>query len=162
MKLKTKQPINFDTWIEQIKKFTSGNTNIISTNFPVNTTDMGVAEICITMDKPLHEGFSGTICYIQHYSETKPGLKEVYTEEGGDVEMQDVTTHYTQDVITYKREMSYEDTNALVVVMESNLPSELVGLDRLKEIVIQGVLADAVGHNTFGGLLAEDYEVILE
>lgn len=160
MKLKTIAPVTFDTWINQVKKFTSGNTDIISTTFPVNTTEMGVAEIRVTMQKPLHEGFNAVICYIQHYTITKPELKEVYTEEGGDVQMKDVTTSHSVEIVNYNKTLTYEETNNLMIAIESQLPNTVVGLDRLKQVVIQGVLQDAVANNTFDGLLVTDYEVI--
>lgn len=142
MKVKTKQPVSAQQWLDQVGRFAKVSKQTPVKNHPVTEVENLQAEIKINIKKPLTKGFQAEVTYIQHYR----------TQVG------ETTTDIEHEIVKYIEQIPRDMLNVMIAQFTDNVPSELTTyLDIQDWIIEQGVLQQIVSKHTFGGLLAEDY-----
>ncbi|QQV90421.1 hypothetical protein Harreka1_14 [Olleya phage Harreka_1] len=156
MKITTTVDIDFDTWVNQASRFTRGDDNLNTRNIPENTLTSGKAEIHVELLKPLIEGFSANIKYVQNFTVQEESFvinnETSLTESIGLVDKPK-----SLEVISYKKEVPYDDVNIMLQEIDALLDAKMSGLERLKAQVMKGVVLDIVGHSSFMGLTEDQY-----
>lgn len=159
MILKTKNPINFDQWIEQASKFTQGLDSLITRNIPEKTDLSGSAEIQVNVLQPLYKGFKGEVTYRQHFKRII-SIQE-YNDEGVAIgDPVDTEIDQSLDIIKYIKIIEKQEANAIFQQVDQMVDPSIVGFDRDEAKIMTAILLDVVAHGTFGGLKAEDYDQI--
>lgn len=106
--------------------------------------------------KPLIEGFSANIKYVQNFTVQEESFvinnETSLTESIGLVDKPK-----SLEVISYKKEVPYDDVNIMLQEIDALLDAKMSGLERLKAQVMKGVVLDIVGHSSFMGLTEDQY-----
>lgn len=142
MKVKTKQPVTEQQWLDQVGRFAKVSKQTPVKNHPVTEVTNLHAEIHIEIQQPLTMGFQAKVTYYQIFD--KPADQ--------------TTTRVKNKIVQYTEQIPRDMLNVMIAQFTDNIPSELTDyLDIQDWIIEQGVLQQIVSKNTFGGLLAEDY-----
>lgn len=142
MKVKTKQPVSTQQWLEQVGRFAKVSKQTPVKNHPVTDVTNLHAEIHIEIDQPLTMGFKAKVTYYQIFD--KPADQ--------------TTTRVTNKIVQYVEQIPRDDLNTMIDAYKNSIPNTITKyLDKQDWIIEQGVLNQIVSKHTFGGLKAEDY-----
>lgn len=159
IKLQTTVNVDFNTWIEQAKRFASISDVVSQNNMPIDTPTSGKAIIEISYNTPLHNGFNGRVCYFQNYTKTfdsalldENGLPTETTEQ--------ITKNVRHKIIDYNMVLSVVQIEFLLDQAIENVPSEIQGYIKRQQAAV-GLIAlqDVIVHRTFN-LQPEQFELL--
>lgn len=168
MKLKntTTVAVTFEQWSERIKSFMTANQNRIKLTQSQLAQDL---KACINVDiTSILNGFVAQVSYVQlvHYIANQGNIDLILAanseldENGTPEEVPEPIESYTErEIFNYTHIADIQTTNAMLDSVESFVPVEVTGLDRIRAKVKILVLGDIVQNNVFG-LNYADWEQI--
>ena len=145
MKLRTKVNITPEQWQEQASRFSKITDQVNKLTFPKTDVTNLHAEIEMNVVQPLTKGFKGHVTYTQFF----------------EVPIGETTTTKSHVVVDYYEIIPRDMANVMISQFTDAVPSELTAyLDIQDWIIEQAFIQQVVSKNTFGGLTANDYELI--
>ena len=158
MKIKntTTVPVTFEQWSERIKSFMAANQNRIKLTQAQLAQDLK-ARINVHITSILN-GFNAQVSYVQlvPYVANQGNINEVIAanyeigENDTPQEVPQPIEAYTErEVFSYTHIAGIQLTNGMLDSVESLIPTEVTGLDRIRAKVKILVLSDIVQNNVF-------------
>lgn len=168
MKIKntTTVAVTFEQWSERIKSFMAANPNRINITQSQLAQDL---KACINVEiTSILNGFVANVSYVQliPYVANQGNIDAIIAsnseleENATPVEVPQPIEAFTErEVFKYLHTASIQITNAMLDSVDSYVPVEVTGLDRIRAKVKILVLGDIVQNNVFG-LAYADWEQI--
>lgn len=159
MKLKntTTTAVTFEQWSERIKSFMTANQNRIKLTQSQLAQDL---KACINVEiTSILNGFVAQISYVQliPYIANQGNIDLILAanseleENGTPQDVPEPIEAYTErEVFKYTHIADIQITNGMLDSVESFVPAEITGLDRIRAKVKILVLGDIVQNNVFG------------
>lgn len=157
IKVKTTQPVNYTTWLDQVSRFATNGERSLVASIPQKTlieSNNGNAEIIIDIKTPLLNGFKANIKYIQNYT-TQVQTTNIETQA-----IETIDNNNQVVIVEYVKEIPLTTLNLVLQEIAPLLPTTDANKTDVERIIAKipiAVIADIVSHNTFLGLTANDY-----
>ena len=152
IKVKTKNPVTYTTWNDQVSRFVKDAENPKERKHPQNIATSGVAEIHIIFNKPLLCGFDATIIYYQNFKTTETFLNTLGVEVS-------VENPQRIEIINYNKIIDLQKVDLILesIVLTGD-DANLKDLSKINAKLPIAIIADIVEKNTLEGLTADQYE----
>jgi len=151
IRIETTVNINYDTWVNQVGRFTKGNElQVLKRNHPENTESSGKAIIEIELLTPLLDGFNANIRYIQTFS----NLLSSQDSNGNDIQ---IINNEKLVLIDYIQSIGRIEMDDVLNQVDQLVDTNLKDLNRVQAKLPIAIIANIVLKNTFNGLKQEKY-----